>query len=220
VVSPYGQVGFRGVEVFPYRFRDDGAAAYARRHDAVLAVGRSQATEPGQVSLSPVTVRGASGLRRLVLPSPNGSTISQRLATAGVVVIGVALRNVDAAVEWTMARLRGDTQMTVAAIAAGERWPTGSLRPAVEDLWGAGAFLAGIAERRDGSLSPEAMAAAAAFRDVHDRLPDALWECASGRELRQYGFPEDVQIAAEVNASGSDPVLQDDRFSCPPPTSG
>jgi len=110
--------------------------------------------------------------------------------------------------------------MTVAAIAAGERWPTGSLRPAVEDLWGAGAFLAGIADRRDGSLSPEAMAAAAAFRDVRDRLPDALWECASGRELRQYGFPEDVQIAAEVNASGSVPVLHNDRFSCRPPTYG
>jgi hypothetical protein len=42
---------------------------------AVLAVSRSQATEPGCVSLSPATIRRSSGIERLVLPSPNGSTI-------------------------------------------------------------------------------------------------------------------------------------------------
>ena len=33
----------RGMTVYPYRWRDDGAAAYAAERDAVLAVGRFEA---------------------------------------------------------------------------------------------------------------------------------------------------------------------------------
>jgi 2-phosphosulfolactate phosphatase len=52
----------QGIEVLPYRWRDESAVAYARENDAELAVGRSEAV-PGQISLSPVTVRAASGTR-------------------------------------------------------------------------------------------------------------------------------------------------------------
>ncbi len=82
----------RDVTVFPYRWRDDRAEAFAAEHHATLAVGRSAAL-PGQVSLSPHSVRRARSLERLVLPSPNGSTISFQLAQAGPKVIGVSLRN-------------------------------------------------------------------------------------------------------------------------------
>jgi 2-phosphosulfolactate phosphatase len=201
----------RGVEVFPYRFRDDTAVAFAERHDAVLAVGRSTAG-PDEVSLSPASVRAAAELRRLVLPSPNGSAISQRVAAAGTVVVGVALRNAGIAAEWVAARLAADPEAAVAVIAAGEHWPDGSLRPAVEDLWGAGALLAGLVAAGEVSLSPEAMTAAGAYRDVRHRLPQLLWDCASGRELRDNGFPQDVRIAAEVDASSSVPVLVGNRF--------
>lgn len=52
-------------------------------------------------------------------------------------------------------------------IAAGERWPTGELRPALEDLLGAGAIITALGLRD--ALSPEAAAAAAAWRDQrHD----------------------------------------------------
>jgi len=97
----------------------------------------------------------------------------------------------------------------VVAIAAGERWKDGSLRPAVEDLWGAGGFLSAL--QRD-DLSPEARAAEAAYEAVADELPRMLHECAGGRELTQYGFPEDVAIAAEVDESRSVPVLRDGRL--------
>ena len=71
-----------GIDVYPYRWRDESAVAYAKQYDAVLAVGRSEAG-PGDVSLSPVTIRQAQGIERLVLPSPNGSTICQQLSDSG-----------------------------------------------------------------------------------------------------------------------------------------
>jgi hypothetical protein len=53
---------------------------------STLAVGRSRAG-PGEVSLSPSSVRDAAVLDRLVLPSPNGSTISYDLARSGAEVL-------------------------------------------------------------------------------------------------------------------------------------
>jgi len=129
----------RGIEVFPYRWRDERAAAFAEQQHAMLAVGRHDVSPDQPVSLSPDTIRASSGVRRLVLPSPNGSTIARRLAELGATVIGVSLRNARAAAAWTARQMDGDA--AVAVIAAGERWKADdSLRPAVEDLWGAFPF--------------------------------------------------------------------------------
>ncbi|ADB35705.1 putative lipoprotein [Kribbella flavida DSM 17836] len=230
----------RGIAVLPYRWRDDTARQYAEQHAAALAVGRSEAGPDG-ISLSPVSIRQAGDVQRLVLPSPNGSTISQQLADSGSTVLAVCLRNASAAADWIAARVaaaganasvgshavnsvhgadaadsvRADAAVrpAVVAIAAGERWPDGSLRPAVEDLWGAGAFLAALADRGVGPLSPEARAVAAAYRDIADELPKLLHDCAGGRELTQYGFPQDVAIAAEVDSSSAVPVLRGLAFT-------
>jgi 2-phosphosulfolactate phosphatase len=197
-----------GIEVLPYRWRDESAVAFAKEHEAALAVGRGQAGAEG-ISLSPVTIRRAQNVQRLVLPSPNGSTISQQLADSGSTVLAVSLRNARAAAAYVAAKLAQDPSLTAVAIAAGERWTDGSLRPAVEDLWGAGAFLA---ELGVGPLSPEARAAASAYRGVAGELPQLLRDCAGGRELTAYGFKEDVEIAAELNSSQSVPVLRGGVF--------
>lgn len=118
--------------MFPYRWRDERAAAFAADRDATLAVDRSQALGE-QVSLSPDSVRRAGSLQRLVLPSPNGSTISFQLAQAVPAVLGVSLRNRQAAAKWLLTQRERHPKLTVAIIATGERWPDGSLRPAVED---------------------------------------------------------------------------------------
>jgi len=200
----------RGIAVMPYRWRDRTAARVARDHDAVLAVGRREAVRPGQVSLSPESVLRSGGIRRLVLPSPNGATVSARLAEAGATVVGVALRNADAAAASVLRRLGpGDA---VAVVAAGERWPGGSLRPAVEDLWGAGAFLDAWVRRGAGGLSVEAGTALAAYRSVADDLASALRDCASGRELHADGFPGDVTVAAQAGATRVVPLLADGWF--------
>jgi 2-phosphosulfolactate phosphatase len=106
----------------------------------------------------------------------------------------------------------------VAVVAAGERWNDGPLRPAVEDLWGAGAFIAALAgsgEARQGGagVSPEARAAAAAYREIAADLPGALADCASGRELIGNGYPGDVAIAGERPDSGAVPVLVQGWFT-------
>jgi 2-phosphosulfolactate phosphatase len=86
----------------------------------------------------------------------------------------------------------------------------------VEDLWGAGGFLAALADRGIGPLSPEAQAVAAAYRDASDRSPELLHDCAGGRELTAYGFAEDVAVAAELDANRSVPILLDDAFRAVP----
>ena len=203
----------RGIRVLPYRWRDESAVALARQHGAALAVGRSEAG-PGEVSLSPETVLRARGIERLVLPSPNGSTVAARVATGGATVVGVSLRNAAAAAAWVRSRA-GDG--VVAVVAAGERWNDGPLRPAAEDLWGAGAFIAALigdlaAAVGMAGLSPESRAALAAWQDIGSSLPGALADCASGRELIGNGYPGDVTVAGERTDSTAVPVLVDGWF--------
>ncbi len=201
----------RGTHVYPYRWRDESAAAFAADHDAVLAVGRSQAA-PGQVSLSPASVRAAERLPRLVLPSPNGSSISARLAGAATQVIGVSLRNRNAAARWLLRRREADPGLRVAIIAAGERWPDHTLRPAIEDQWGAGALTASLVAGGWTDVAPEAGAAAGAFTSVADDIERALHRCASGRELVEIGYADDVDTAGQLDRSDAVPVLDGPAF--------
>lgn len=197
----------RGMRVYPFRWRDERAEAYAEERGAALARGRSQRDG---VSLSPLSVRSATGVERLVLPSPNGSTIALELATRGVRVVGASLRNATAVARWL------PDAACVAIVAAGERWPDGSLRPAVEDLWGAGAVASALVDGGASDLSPEARLAEQAFRAVQPRLADELRECASGRELAGIGFEDDVAVAAELDACDAVPLLEDEAFVAAP----
>lgn len=203
--------GDAGTIVLPYRWRDESAAAYARRHDATLAVGRSMAG-PNDVTLSPVSVRRAPSIERLVLPSPNGSTIAHALAGGARRVVGACLRNASAVARWIVSK---PSTTGVAVIAAGERWPDEELRPAVEDLWGAGAVVAALVEQGRTDLSPEARTAATAYRDVAADLGPMLAASASGRELAAMGFGGDVDIAAEAGTSDAVPVMDSDGRFCP-----
>ena len=151
-----------GATVLPYPWRDDSAVAFAQRHGAVLAVGRSQ-TGTGRVSLSPAEMRAhAPSGGAVVLPSPNGSTIAHRLASGTTTCVAACLRNAEAVADWLDGRFPHPAR--VAVVAAGERWPDDSLRPAVEDLWGAGAVLSALAAGGRPGFSPEARAARATYR--------------------------------------------------------
>jgi 2-phosphosulfolactate phosphatase len=201
-----------GVAVLPCSCDDDAAAeALAHDHGAVLAVGRSQG-RPGRFSLSPASIRAAVALpKRLVLPSPNGSELARSLVGGAATCVGACLRNAPAVAAWITHRHRPEFT-TVAVIAAGERWDDGTLRPAVEDLWGAGAVVSALADAGWRARSPEADLAVGANEAVRGRELEALTACASGRELIERGYAADVAIAAETDRSLEVPVLVDGAF--------
>lgn len=193
----------RGVTVFPYPMGDDGVTEYARARNALVAGKRMG--EAGAMTLSPSSMVAAQPGTRLVLPSRNGSAMAFAARDSGAVVIAGSLRNASAVASWVN-RAGGP----VAVVPGGERWPhDGTLRPAFEDVLGAGAIIS----RLSGSASPEARAMAAVFEStVASGLQGALRACSSGRELMERGFESDVVLASDVDASEVVPLLDGDAF--------
>jgi 2-phosphosulfolactate phosphatase len=161
----------------------------------------------------------------LVLPSPNGSALAYRARehASHALVLAGCLRNASSVAREAAPSLRSGP---VAVIAAGERWPGDpaapddggggiALRPAVEDLLGAGAVLralrvlTGIAPHR---VSPEARAAMAAFDEARDDLREWLLASESGRELVARGRRDDVLAAAALDVEAVAPVLMGAAF--------
>jgi 2-phosphosulfolactate phosphatase len=195
----------RGATVVPTGWSNRRAAALAAERGAILAVGRSQTTPAAPYSLSPASLADLPAGACLVLPSPNGAAIVSAAAELGPMVLTGCLRNAGAVA--TAADALGGT---IGVIAAGERWPDGSLRPSLEDLLGAGAILDRL--DLDGRThSPEAQAAAGAARFLDPATQ--LHHCASGRELITAGYAQDVQIAAELDVSHVVPLLRDGAFT-------
>jgi 2-phosphosulfolactate phosphatase len=188
----------RGAKVWPHT-GGESAGQLARDIDAVLAGNRS--SHEG-ITLSPASLQGLPADARVVLPSPNGSSIAFAAVNGSLPVVAGCLRNAHA-----VARHLRDVER-IGIVPAGERWGDGSLRPAYEDLVGAGAVVERLTGEEPGvELSPEAEAAAAAFRWLRP-----LAQCPSGLELHEKGYADDVTIAEEVDASDVVPVLVEGRF--------
>ena len=186
-----------GARVLPLPMSGPDAAGAAHAAGAVLAGPRSHKSW----SLSPSSLRSVPAGLLLALPSPNGAALCAEAAAFGVAVLVGCLRNASA-VAAAAAELG-----RVGVIAAGERWGgvSGPLRPAVEDLLGAGAVINAL----PGARSPEAEVAAAAHTAVAHRLEPLLLDCESGVELRDRGFEDDVRLAAEADVSGAAPSLRE-----------
>ena len=205
----------RGMRVFPFRWNDSRAAEFATANDAVLAVGRLEATRGDRSqapTLSPSGLLDGPVWPRLVLPSPNGSTIAAALQAAGATVAVGCLRNASAVASWLAAGVADGHR--VAVVAAGERWSRdNSLRPSLEDHLGAGAILSALATLAGGDgFSPEASVAADLFEASRGRLVSHVQTCVGGRELAAKGFAADVALAADLDASTVVPVLIQGAF--------
>ena len=134
-----------------------------------------------------------------------GSAISFEAAAGGCQVIAACFRNAGAVA--ASALLSGSV---ITVIAAGERWTDHSLRPAYEDLLGAGnvvdALVAGGAEP-----SVEALAAMA-VRDARGDLSLRLAATDSSKELAALGFRDDAEFASQLDEGETVPILKDRAF--------
>lgn len=200
----------RGASILPFSRKDDSAHQYAGEQNALLASPRRTAgREVGQTSgtpvysLSPASLLTITSGTRLVLPSPNGATLSGK--TGATPTLAGCLRNAQA-----VARAATSFGTRIAVIPAGERWPDGTLRPAIEDWLGAGAIIHALA----GERSPEAELAAAAFQHAHmgGHLATLIERASSGKELIAEGFADDVRLACELNISDAVPHLHNGAY--------
>ncbi|OKH36757.1 hypothetical protein NIES2101_36750 [Calothrix sp. HK-06] len=187
----------RRATVFPYEWNNESASIFAESVNAQLATKRGGSG----YSLSPASLSQIPENTRLVLPSPNGSSLS--LATGKTPTLAGCLRNCRA-----VANSATKYGRRIAVIPAGEKWEDGTLRPSFEDLIGAGAIISYL----QGSLSPDAQIAVAAYRYAQPNLKSLLKQCGSGIELIKRGFEQDVDLATELDVSNCIPTLIDRAY--------
>nr|WP_283816680.1 2-phosphosulfolactate phosphatase [Phenylobacterium glaciei] len=193
----------RGALIYPFPLGDHEAAKDAAAKVGAVAAAPKRAAG-GQFSLSPASLRALNPGDRLLLPSPNGSRLS--LACGEMPVLAGCLRNARA-VAAKARELAG--QGDIGVIPAGERWPGDTLRPAVEDLVGAGAIIDAL----EGEMTSEARVARDAWRSAQPDLDAMIRDCLSGRELIARGFEIDVDLALQSEASAAAPMLRDRAYS-------
>jgi 2-phosphosulfolactate phosphatase len=189
--------------IYPYKYKDDSAVEYAKSIGAELA---DRDRNSSGYTLSPLSLKNIPSGTKLVLPSPNGATLS--ISTGSITTICGGLRNAKAVAEYAMS-----IGKNISVIPAGEKWQEhykskGSLRFAIEDLIGAGAIISFL----KGSLSPESESALAVYESVKNDLKEEIKKCSSGKELIERGFEEDVNLACELNVSDCVPVLTNGRY--------
>ncbi|MEO0338544.1 MAG: 2-phosphosulfolactate phosphatase [Bacteroidota bacterium] len=190
----------RGAIIYPYQWKDQTAQVFADQKGALLANTNRKNTIG--YSLSPHSLLDIKADERLVLPSPNGSTLS--LSSAVTTLCG-CLRNAEA-----IAKACQELGKRISVIAAGERWvESGNLRVAYEDLLGAGAIISYL----DGALSIEAKYARLIFEENKSDLRSSIMNCGSGKELIGRGFAQDVNLATELNVSTAVPLLKAGVYS-------
>lgn len=148
--------------------------------------------------------------------SINGAAIAQAAVAMGATVLLGCLRNATAVAGAVLdeQRRRGD-RTSIAVIAAGEltgREPGAPLRFAIEDQFGAGAVVDALGALGIDHTSPDAAAAAEAFRGLRGALRHLLTASGSGQELLGRDAREEVLDAAAVDAASAVPVLRDGVF--------
>lgn len=200
----------QGGIIYPCTSQEE-AIVLAQQVEGELAVLREEVPAKGRFSLSPGTFLSLEPGCQVVLASPNGATCCNYGRQAPYLLVG-SLVNARAVAGVLAGLLDRDPNLSVAVIACGERWSIpsedGPLRVAIEDYLGAGAILSYL----DYDKSPEAQVCQGAFAQARNNLEALLWDCATGRALRDRGFGKDIEDAAHLNAYEAVPFLQKDRL--------
>lgn len=191
----------REATVHPFAREDVSPHEHGAQIGALVAVSRKDSSPELPFSLSPTSLRQLPRGTTVLLPSPNGSTLSVAAAALGGTVIAGCLRNASA-----VARAAQACGGTILVLAAGERWLDHSIRPALEDLLGAAAILS----RLEGRFSPEASVTAGTFSPRTVR--SLIMGSESGRELVADGYHEDIALSTEHDVNELVPFLIDGAY--------
>ncbi|MGD8192391.1 2-phosphosulfolactate phosphatase [Brevibacillus ginsengisoli] len=201
-----------GAIIYPYPPPiNEQAANYANLVGAELLLGRAEAARLGKPSLSPVSFGAEHAGNKFVLCSLNGAACTWLASQVPALLVGSLLNA--SAVAHTANRLQSKTGANITVVPCGEHWnqvqaDENGLRPAIEDYLGAGAILSKL----DGSKSPEAQVCIGAFHSSESKIAELLWECGSGRELREFGFAEDVRHCSRLDVYQNVPILDHNFF--------
>lgn len=188
-----------GAIIYPYRYKDDSAKDFAKSVNAELASFKRSLTD---YCLSPASLINISKNTKLVLPSPNGATLS--LAAGDIPTLCGSLRNAKAVADYAIT-----IGKNISVIPAGEKWKDdNTIRFALEDYLGAGAIISYL----KGSLSPESKSALSVFKNLSVNLKEEIKNCSSGKELIEIGFERDVELACELNVSNIVPLLKNNFY--------
>jgi 2-phosphosulfolactate phosphatase len=200
----------RGGIIYPCTTQEN-AAVLAQQVGGELAVRREDVPAKGRFSLSPETFLKLEPGSKVTLASPNGATCCNYGNQAPYLLVGTLI-NAKAVATVLSDLLDHNPDLNVTVIACGERWSIpsedGPLRIAIEDYLGAGAILSYL----NADKSPESRVCQGAFLQAGDDLEALLWDCASGRELRERGFEQDIRHAARLDVYESVPLLRENRL--------
>ena len=143
---------------------------------------------------------------------PAATALVDAAGRSGALVLVGGIRNAGAVAAGVLAEQeRRGARTSVALIAVGEPTAGAALRFTVEDLLGAGAVIAALADRGIDHSSPEAAAACESFRGLRRATRHLLTASGSGRSLAD--GVDDVHAAAAADASNAVPVLRDGHFA-------
>ncbi|HYK73492.1 MAG TPA: 2-phosphosulfolactate phosphatase [Pseudoneobacillus sp.] len=199
-----------GAIIYPYPPHLNGKD-YATKIGAEYILGRAESAKLGIPTLSPVSFHKGHSNMKYVLTSLNGAFCTWIAAKVPALLVGSIVNASSVAI--VANQIRKETKANITVVPCGEQWDDvrdqeNSLRPAMEDYLGAGAILSYL----DGDLSPEGEVCVGAFQQSKAKLNDLIWDCGSGRELRERGFEDDVSHSSRLNVFQTVPILKVDQF--------
>lgn len=199
-----------GAVIYPYPPNLNGKL-FAEQVGAEFILGRAEAAKHGLPTLSPISFSQEHANKKYVLSSLNGAMCTWVASKVPALLIGSLLNGSSVSSIANQLRLQLNTNITV--VPCGEQWndvreSENSLRPCIEDYLGAGAILSNL----NGTKSPESEVCIGAFQSAKQKINEIIWECESGRELRNRGYEKDVKHCSRWDVYQTVPILNNNHF--------
>ncbi len=191
--------------IFPAK-SDEDAMNLKDQFRTEISVKRNEVPSKGKFSLSPATYYEIEPETKITLLSPNGATCTRQIDNSRSVFCG-ALVNCSTVAEAAFNEaVKQNNNITV--VACGERLKGSDdiykIRMAVEDYLGAGAILSKIPLPK----TAESIVCENAYGKLANHVPDLIWKCESGVELRAMNFGNDIHIATNLNSIPVAPIYK------------